>query len=148
MVDIILIGLVLAAVAVSLLVGFLIGRALTAKAKELEVQGRVKEASEVSVKQSRSSITGRVIEQLAPFLPDFRYDPTEVQFIGSPIDCLVFRGASREECDEVVFLEIKSGKSGLTTVQRRVRDAVKEGRVRWDEYRASEYLPYGTGHRW
>ena len=136
MVDILLLVLVLVAVAVSLFVGFLIGRVLTTKAKELETLARVEEAREESVKQSRSTLTGKLIEQLAPFLPDFGYDPTEVRFIGSPVDCLVFRGASRDECEEVVFLEIKAGKSGLSTVQRRIRDAVKEGRVRWEEYRS------------
>ena len=78
------------------------------------------------------------MEQLSPFLPNFPFDPTEVRFIGSPIDCLVFRGASREECDEVVFLEIKTGKGELKSVQRRVRDAVNQGRVRWEEYQAGE----------
>ena len=134
MVDVLLIVVVLVAVAVSLFVGFLVGRILTMKAKELETLARVEDAREESVKLSRSVLTGKFIEQLAPFLPDFRYDPTEVRFIGSPVDCLVFCGASREECDEVVFLEIKSGKSGLKTIQRRVRDAVNDGRVRWEEY--------------
>lgn len=136
MVDAVLVGLVLVAVAASLIVGYLIGRPLTSRSKELEVEERVAEARQQSVKQSRSTLTGKFIEQLAPFLPDFRYDPTEVRFVGSPVDCLVFCGASRDECDEVVFLEIKSGKSGLKTIQRRVRDAVKEGRVRWEEYPA------------
>ena len=137
MVDVLLVVVILVAVAVSLFVGYLVGRALTTKAKELETLARVEDAREESVKLSRSVLTGKFIEQLAPFLPDFRYDPTEVRFIGSPVDCLVFSGASREECDEVVFLEIKSGKSGLKTIQRRVRDAVKEGRVRWEEYPAT-----------
>ncbi len=137
MVDVLLIVVVLVAVAVSLFVGYLVGRALTTKAKKLETLVLVEEAREESVKLSRSVLTGKFIEQLAPFLPDFRYDPTEVRFIGSPVDCLVFCGASRDECDEVVFLEIKSGRSGLKTIQRRVRDAVKEGRVRWEEYPAT-----------
>src|SRR2546428_1698449 len=134
MVDVFLVVVVLAAVAASLLVGYLVGRVLTSKAMELEALGRIKAARQESVEQSRSTLTGRFIEQLGPFLPDFPYDPTEVRFIGSPVDCLVFCGASRDECDEVVFLEIKSGKSGLKTIQRRVRDAVNDGRVRWEEY--------------
>ncbi len=138
MVDIVLIGLVLVAVAVSLFVGYLIGRVLTSRSKDVEMQETVAEARKQSVKLSRSSITGQVMEQLAPFFQDFPFDPTEVRFIGDPIDCLVFRGASHQECDEVVFLEIKTGKSSLKTVQRRVRDAVKEGRVRWEEYWVGE----------
>ena len=138
MVDVSLIVVILVAVAVSLFVGFLVGRTLTTKTKEMETLVRVEEARAESVKQSRSTLTGKFIEQLAPFLPNFPYDPTEVRFIGSPVDCLVFRGTSRDECDEVVFLEIKAGKGGLSTVQRRVRDAVQEGLVQWKEYRAGE----------
>src|SRR2546422_9720895 len=94
MVDVLLVVVILVAVAVSLFVGYLVGRALTTKAKELETLARVEDASEESVKLSRSVLTGKFIEQLAPFLPDFRYDPTEVRFIGSPVDCLVFCGAT------------------------------------------------------
>src|SRR2546425_11913822 len=138
MVDLVLLAVVLARVAASLVVGYVIGRVLTAKSLELEYRAREKFAREDSIKKSRSTLTGKFLEQLGPYLPDFPYDPTEVRFIGSPVDCLVFCGASRDECDEVVFLEIKSGKGGLSTVQRRIRDAVQEGRVQWKEYRAGE----------
>jgi len=68
MVDVLLIVVVLVAVSVSLFVGYLVGRTLTTKAKELETLARVEEAREESVKQSRSTLTGKFIEQLAPFL--------------------------------------------------------------------------------
>jgi len=35
----------------------------------------------------------------------------------------------------VVLLDVKSGKSSLTTKQRRIRDLVKAGKVEWREIR-------------
>jgi len=137
-VDLVLVAIVLTSVAASLVVGYLVGRALTARMLELDYREREKSAREDSAKRSRSTLSGKFLEQLGPFLPNFPYDPTEVRFIGSPIDCLVFPGASSEECEEVVFLEVKSGKSVLSKVQRRIRDAVQQGRVRWEEYRIPE----------
>jgi predicted Holliday junction resolvase-like endonuclease len=31
-------------------------------------------------------------EQLAPYLPNFPFSPTEAKFIGAPINFLIFRG--------------------------------------------------------
>ncbi|HYM39002.1 MAG TPA: Holliday junction resolvase-like protein [Thermoplasmata archaeon] len=141
MVDVLLVAIVLVSVAVSLVAGYAIGKALTTRGLELEYQEREKSAREDSVKKSRSTLTGKLLEQLGPFLPDFRYDPTEVRFIGSPVDCLIFVGASAEECKEVVFLEIKSGRSKKSKVQRRIREAVEQSRVRREEYRIPESQP-------
>jgi predicted Holliday junction resolvase-like endonuclease len=55
--------------------------------------------------------------------------------LGTPIDFLVFDGMSDDDLREVVFLEIKTGGSNLTTRERRVRDAVLAGRVSWKEFR-------------
>ena len=69
-----------------------------------------------------------------PFFPDFKYDPTEVRFIGSPIDMVVFPGLAKGEPEEIVILEVKTGKSaGLTPVQKKIRQLVEDGMVRWDE---------------
>ena len=134
MADLVLVAIVLASVGASLVMGYMIGRVLTARTLELDYREREKSAREDSVKKSRATLTGKFLEQLGPYLPDFPYDPTEVRFIGSPIDCLVFPGSSAEECGEVVFLEVKSGKSGLSKIQRQVKQGVQEKRVRWDEY--------------
>jgi predicted Holliday junction resolvase-like endonuclease len=47
----------------------------------------------------------------------------------------VFDGMSEDDLREIVFLEIKSGGSTLTTRERRVRDAVLARRVSWKEFR-------------
>jgi predicted Holliday junction resolvase-like endonuclease len=75
-------------------------------------------------------------EQLAPFLPGFPFDPTEIRFIGKPVDFIAFRGVSAGKVEEVVFVEVKSGASALSKVERSLREAVESGRVSWIEYRA------------
>ncbi|HLD40094.1 MAG TPA: Holliday junction resolvase-like protein [Candidatus Nanoarchaeia archaeon] len=93
-----------------------------------------------SVERSRASLGGQFSEQLAPYLPNFKYKPTECKFLGKPVDLLVFEGLDEKEVTEIVFVEVKSGGAELNTVQRKIRDAVKAGRVRWDEYRIPKEL--------
>ena len=93
-----------------------------------------------SIERSRASLGGQFSEQLAPYLPNFKYKPTECKFLGKPVDLLVFEGLDEKEVTEIVFVEVKSGGSELNTVQRKIRDAVKAGRVRWDEYRIPKEL--------
>lgn len=93
-----------------------------------------------SIERSRASLSGQFSEQLAPYLPNFKYKPTECKFLGKPVDLLVFEGLDEKEIREIVFVEVKSGGSELNTVQRKIRETVKAGRVRWDEYRIPKEL--------
>jgi predicted Holliday junction resolvase-like endonuclease len=71
---------------------------------------------------------------MVPFFPDFKYDPTEVRFIGSPIDMIVFPGLAKGDPQEVVILEVKTGKNQqLTPPQKKIRELIENGMVRWDE---------------
>jgi len=86
-----------------------------------------------AVTQSRAVLGGKFTEQMAPYLPEFKYDPTEARFIGSPIDLIVFPGLSRGEPEEIVIMEIKSGlKVQLTPQERKIRQLIEEGMVRWE----------------
>jgi len=93
-------------------------------------------ARKQSVRISRATRDGRAYEQLVPFLPEFeeQYDRTDARFLGAPIDFIVFDGlySRDEDLREVVFLEIKSGRPALNSKERAVREAVEQGRVRWD----------------
>ncbi len=91
-----------------------------------------------SVEKSRQVLTGTFSEQLAPYLPDFPYSPTECKFLGKPIDLIIFKGLDKKEVDEVIFMEIKTGKSTLSTNERKLRDAIKNKKVKWEEYRIKE----------
>jgi predicted Holliday junction resolvase-like endonuclease len=85
-----------------------------------------------AVKRSKNVIKGKTTEHLVPYMEDFDYNPSDCRFLGSPIDIIVFDGLSDGDVKEVVFLEIKTGKSAsLSSRERKVRDALKEKRVSW-----------------
>lgn len=91
-----------------------------------------------AVTRSRAVLRGHFSEQLAPYMPGFKYAPTECKFLGKPVDLIVFNGLDNKEIDEIVFVEVKTGKSKLSSVENKLKKAIEEKRVRWEEYRAPE----------
>jgi predicted Holliday junction resolvase-like endonuclease len=132
--DALTLVLAVLAIAFGLAVGFVAGRALMRRALELEFRDREREIRQDSVDRSRRTLSGQFLEKLAPHLPDFPFDPTDVRFLGTPVDYVVFDGLANGDLREIVFLEVKSGRSSLRSSQRQVRDAVEAGAVRWDVY--------------
>lgn len=118
-------------VLVLLLLGYWLGK----KAMDHEWKDKLPKIVEDRIKQSRAVLSGQFSEQLAPYLPDFPYKPTEAKFMGKPIDFIVFKGMDEKEITEVVFVEVKSGKAKIDKHERILRDAIKEKRVSWEEYR-------------
>ena len=89
-----------------------------------------------AVKRSKAVINGQVAEQIAPFLPDFPANPSDARFIGKPVDFIVFSGLSEnEKIDEILFVEVKTGKSLLSDREKEVKKAIEKGNVRYVEYR-------------
>jgi len=138
MVDLLTLVLTVVAIGVGLGIGFVVGRALTQRTLELDFRDREREIRRDSVDRSRSTLSGQILEKLAPHLPGFPYDPTDVRFLGTPVDYLVFDGLAEGEVREIVFLEVKSGRSELSSRERRVRDAVQAGAIRWRVYRVPD----------
>ena len=66
---------------------------------------------------------------------EFPYDPTECTFVGKPIDFLVFVGSNKKTVEEVVFVEVKTGKSQLNSHERTLKNAIDAGRVRYETIR-------------
>lgn len=106
----------------------------------LKWQAEIEQARRSAIVQSRAVLGGKFTEQMVPYFPDFQYDPTEVRFIGSPVDLIVFPGLAAGNPREIVILEIKTGRNAqLTPAQKKIRQLIEEGMVRWDEiYRVSE----------
>ena len=90
--------------------------------------------------KQRRELGGHFSENLAPFLPDFPYKPNECTFVGKPIDFLVFKGSDDKEINEVVFVEVKSGKAKLTQHEKNLKETIQKKRVKWEEYRIPEEL--------
>ena len=89
-----------------------------------------------AVKRSKAVINGQVAEQIAPFLPDFPANPSDARFIGKPVDFIVFSGLSEnEKIDEILFVEVKTGKSLLSEREKEEKKEKEKGNVRYVEYR-------------
>jgi predicted Holliday junction resolvase-like endonuclease len=96
--------------------------------KEVEIR-------EDAVARSQAVVLGRVTEHLAPYLPEFKLNPRDARFIGSPIDLIVFNGLTEGDLKSIVFVEIKSGESQISPRERKVRDVIEQGNVEWRELR-------------
>lgn len=85
---------------------------------------------EDAIKRSEAVIQGKVTEHLIPFFPDFKYNPKDVRFMGTPVDLVVFDGLSEGEMRNVVFVEVKTGKTAnLSSRERMVRNCVESKEV-------------------
>lgn len=114
-----------------LYVGFLIGKYITHR----QLKEKIPDIREEAIKQSRSVLAGQFSEQIAPYFPDFPYKPTEARFLGKPIDFVVFKGMDEKNIDEIVFVEVKSGKSALNGIQKSLKSSVENKKISWQEYR-------------
>jgi predicted Holliday junction resolvase-like endonuclease len=89
-----------------------------------------------AISRSQNVITGNVTQHLAPYLPQFQFNPKDVRFVGSPIDLIVFDGMCDGDLKDIIFIEVKTGRSAkLNSHERQVRDAVEARRIRWVELR-------------
>lgn len=101
---------------------------------------KVSQVKKQALQRQRPILGGLFSEQIAPLLPDFPKDLkiSEARFVGKPIDFLFFKGMDEKNISDVVFVEVKTGKSALSLVERKLRDAIRDKRVEWREYRISE----------
>ena len=99
---------------------------------------------EDAVQRSLAVTAGKVHEQLIPYLPGFPYNPKDVRFLGSPVDLVIFDGLAEGRLRSIVFVEVKTGGSGLTNRERWIRDAIQHGEVEWAEIRVAGPLATGA----
>jgi predicted Holliday junction resolvase-like endonuclease len=86
---------------------------------------------------------GMVTQHIVPYLPGFDLDPKDIRFLGSPVDLIAFKGlnASVEDDVEIVFIEVKTGKSPLSQRERRIKKAVVGKRVSWRIFNPAYLIP-------
>jgi predicted Holliday junction resolvase-like endonuclease len=96
-----------------------------------------KEIRQDAIDKSQSVTMGKMTEHMVPYLPGFGFNPSDARFIGSPIDLIVFDGLGNDCVNKIVFIEIKTGVSTLSTRERLVRDAILAGKVEWMEVKAN-----------
>lgn len=83
-------------------------------------------------KKSSEVRVGRIGENIAPFLDGWPYDSNDFRFLGNPIDGVQFNE------DEIIFIEIKTGKAQLSTKQRWIKRLIKEGKISFATFRINE----------
>jgi predicted Holliday junction resolvase-like endonuclease len=95
-----------------------------------EVQGLIREANKAAVQRSRATLLGRLLERIAPCFRQFSHDPRDMRCICDPVDYVLFDGLTVErQVRQITFIEVKCGRSRLSSAQRSVREAVEERRV-------------------
>ena len=86
-----------------------------------------------SVSSSRRSLVGKFIERFVPFLKKLPYQPSDMHFLGQPVDYIVFQGLHEDKIDKVIFVEVKTGKSKLTKREKSLKETIEKKRVDWKE---------------
>ena len=127
---------IIALLVIILFIGYLIGGYITKK----RFEEKIPSLREDAIKQSRAVLGGQFSEQISPYFPDFPFKPTEARFIGKPIDFVVFKGMDEKKIDEVVFVEVKSGQSTLSGVQKTLKSAVENKKISWHEYKVPDEI--------
>ncbi len=112
--------------------------------KITEITSESEEKSQEIKKQkgraaSAHTTKGQILEKWCPFLEHPEIDPDweakNWSFMGNPIDYIIFDWRNDKQINvadgKVIMLDVKSGKSQLTTKQRRIRDLIQAGKVEW-----------------
>ena len=94
-----------------------------------------KKRLEKKIKLRARIISGKTIEKLLPFFENFKYHPHDMRWIGEPIDYIIFDGYSHNNPKQIVFLEVKTGKSKLNEMQRKLKELVRKKKIKWEEVR-------------
>ena len=131
--ELIVVVLLLAAVS---FVAYMIGKYVAKK----ESDEKIPEIRADAISQSKAVRDGQLNQNMAPFLPGFPYRHTEARFMGEPIDFVVFEGIDGKNVSEIVFVEVKTGTSQLSSVQKSIKSAVHDKKVSWHEYRIPQRL--------
>jgi predicted Holliday junction resolvase-like endonuclease len=122
---------------VLLVVGIAIGVVIALLCVAMIAPWYTRRTRKTAVQQSRAVTRGQMYEQLVPYLPEFEFNPKDAQFLGRPVDFVVFDGLDDGDLRRIVFVEVKTGGAKLTTRERLVRDAIHAGHVEWTQIRAA-----------
>jgi predicted Holliday junction resolvase-like endonuclease len=92
---------------------------------------------EDALARSRVVLKGALAEQLAPIFKVFGFNPSDARFIGDPVDYVIFDGYTevRERREDkpiaVVLADVKTGQASLTYEQRRIKQGIEKGLVKF-----------------
>jgi predicted Holliday junction resolvase-like endonuclease len=99
----------------------------------------LRDARREGAERSRATLVGHVLERLAPFFRRFKHDARDFRSLMNPIDYVIFDGiTARGEVERITFAEVKVGTSRPTGRQQSVAEAIKRGRVQFEQWQIGE----------
>ena len=127
--------------ALSVLLSFILGVLI----QFLKDSKKIKQERKDAVKRSRAVLTGQFSEQLSPYLPGFPCNPSQVKFLGKPVDFVAFvENPDTALVEEILFIEVKTGNSKLTEREQSIKTAISHHKVKFIEYTIEPVVaPYG-----
>lgn len=92
-----------------------------------------------SVSSSRRSLVGKFIEKFIPFLSCINHEPSDMFFLGAPIDYVVFNGLNKDYVNSITFLEVKTGEGKLTKREESIKNAILKKNIFWEQIDLGKY---------
>ena len=120
---------------VTLIIGIIFGFVIGFLWVQIQRIGVEKKIRQDAVRGSRNAITGEIYEKILPSMPNFPYAPKDMVFVGKWTDYIIFDGLSDGDLREIIFLEIKSGKSRLNANEKMIKNILDQKIVRFAEMR-------------
>ncbi|GEM_PF-1572445 len=107
-------------------------------------KGELEIARQTAIKQSKTTIRAQVSEEVLPLFSEFPYNIGDLKLFGKPIDYVCFEGmnefrdGNKEKEITIIFADVKTGKAVKSPVQRAIKNAIDNGRIRFEEWRIDE----------
>lgn len=112
---------------IGIIMGVIFGLTLVYRAAISPLHKKIEKLS--SEKESLSTAYNKITEQFVSSMEKYPYSTENFRYMGSPIDGIQF------EDDQILFVEFKTEKSKLTTKQNKIKKLVKEGKIKWFEFK-------------
>ena len=104
---------------------------------QLEFSEKKRTEAKATAARSRTALVAKISEHIAPLLAGFPYNFKEARWFGEIFDFLVFEGLEEGYIRNVVFVEVKTRRSGSRVSnprERMLKDAIEGGRVRYEVF--------------
>lgn len=75
---------------------------------------------------------GEVSEKMLPIFPDFPYQSKDLVFVGKGVDYVVFDGLAEGMLRDIIFLEVKTGKSQLNRNEKMIQQFLSTKNARYE----------------
>ena len=99
---------------------------------DLDKLKKAKERIKISEVSAAAGGKGKIAEVLIPAMKRFGYPIEDCRFLASPIDYIIFDGASQGNVSHITFMDIKTGPTAnLDKHQRKIRDAINDNNVKF-----------------